>query len=69
MSDAPQTLTVVIPLNVKRRGGRKAMLTPGGMALPGLLKGVPVDWATQCAAMSSEPAGRNWEVRGIVANA
>ena len=35
MSDAPQTLTVVIPLKVKRRGGRKAMLTPGGMALYG----------------------------------
>ena len=32
-----QTLTVVIPLKVKRRGGggRKAMLTPGGMALHG----------------------------------
>jgi len=35
MSDAPQTLTVVIPLKVKRRGGRKAMLTPGGLALHG----------------------------------
>ena len=141
MSDAPQTLTVVIPLKVKRRGGRKAMLTPGGLALhgqqditltkavarafrwrrmlesgrystideiaaaekindsyvsrvlrltllapdivkavldgrqpegmtlPGLLKGVPVEWAAQGAAMSSEPAGRNWDVRGTVANA
>ena len=35
LSEAPQTLTVVIPLKVKRRGGRKAMLTPGGMALHG----------------------------------
>ncbi len=35
MSEAPQTLTVVIPLKVKRRGGRKAMLTPGGLALHG----------------------------------
>ena len=35
MSEAPQTLTVVIPLMVKRRGGRKAMLTPGGMTLHG----------------------------------
>ena len=42
---------------------------PEGMTLPGLLKGVPVEWATQGAAMSSEPAGRNWDVRGIVANA
>jgi hypothetical protein len=29
MSDAGQTLTVVIPLRVKPRGGRKAMVTPG----------------------------------------
>jgi hypothetical protein len=33
----PQTLTVVIPLKVKRRGGggRKAMMTLGGLALRG----------------------------------
>lgn len=28
MSDAPQTLTVVIPLSVKKRGGRKMIITP-----------------------------------------
>ena len=33
MSDAGQTLTVVIPLRVKPRGGRKAMVTPGVLAL------------------------------------
>jgi hypothetical protein len=33
MSDAPRTLTVVIPLRVKPRGGRKAMVTPGVLAL------------------------------------
>ncbi len=33
MSNAAQTLTVVIPLRVKPRGGRKAMLTPGVLAL------------------------------------
>lgn len=33
MSDAAQTLTVVIPLRVKPRGGRKAMVTPGALAL------------------------------------
>ena len=33
MSDAPQTLTVVIPLRVKPRGGRRAMVTPGALAL------------------------------------
>ena len=33
MSDAGQTLTVVIPLRVKPRGGRKAMVTPGALAL------------------------------------
>ncbi|WP_137128504.1 hypothetical protein [Roseomonas sp. HF4] len=33
MSDAAQTLTVVIPLRVKPRGGRKAMVMPGVMAL------------------------------------
>ena len=33
MSEEPQTLTVVIPLSVKRRGGRKAMVTPGVLAL------------------------------------
>jgi hypothetical protein len=33
MGDAPQTLTVVIPLRVKPRGGRKAMVTPGVLAL------------------------------------
>ena len=33
MSDAAQTLTVVIPLRVKPRGGRKAMVTPGVLAL------------------------------------
>lgn len=33
MSEAPQTLTVVIPLQVKPRGGRKAMVTPGVLAL------------------------------------
>lgn len=33
MSDAAQTLTVVIPLRVKSRGGRKAMVTPGMLAL------------------------------------
>ncbi|WP_198368792.1 hypothetical protein [Roseomonas rosulenta] len=33
MSEAAQTLTVVIPLRVKPRGGRKAMLTPGVLAL------------------------------------
>ena len=33
MSDAPQTLTVVVPLRVKPRGGRKAVVTPGVLAL------------------------------------
>lgn len=33
MSGAAQTLTVVIPLWVKPRGGRKAMVTPGVLAL------------------------------------
>ena len=33
MSDAAHTLTVVIPLRVKPRGGRKAMVTPGVLAL------------------------------------
>lgn len=33
MSEAAQTLTVVIPLRVKQRGGRKAMVTPGVLAL------------------------------------
>jgi hypothetical protein len=33
MSEAAKTLTVVIPLSVKRRGGRKAMIAPGVMAL------------------------------------
>ena len=34
MSEAAQTLTVVIPLRVKPRGGRKAMVTPGVRAMP-----------------------------------
>jgi hypothetical protein len=33
MSEATQTLTVIIPLSVKPRGGRKAMVTPGVLAL------------------------------------
>jgi hypothetical protein len=33
MSEAVQTLTVVIPLSVKPRGGRKALVTPGVLAL------------------------------------
>lgn len=33
MSDAAQTFTVVMPLRVKPRGGRKAMVTPGVLAL------------------------------------
>jgi len=33
MSEAAQTLTVVIPLSVKRRGGRKAVVTPSVLAL------------------------------------
>jgi hypothetical protein len=33
MSGAVQTLTVVIPLRVKPRGGRKAVVTPGVLAL------------------------------------
>ena len=33
MSDTAQTLTVVIPLRVKPRGGRKAVVTPGVLAL------------------------------------
>jgi hypothetical protein len=33
VSEAAQTLTVVIPLRVKPRGGRKAMVTPGVLAL------------------------------------
>ena len=33
MSDLAQTLTVVVPLRVKPRGGRKAMVTPGMLAL------------------------------------
>jgi hypothetical protein len=33
MSEASQTLTVVIPLRMKPRGGRKAMVTPGVLAL------------------------------------
>jgi hypothetical protein len=33
MNHAPQTLTVIIPLRVKPRGGRKAMVTPGVLAL------------------------------------
>lgn len=35
MSEVAQTLTVVIPLQVKPRGGRKAMVTPGVLALAG----------------------------------
>jgi hypothetical protein len=34
MSEATQTLTVVIPLRVKPRGGRKAMVTPGVLPMP-----------------------------------
>ncbi len=33
MIEAPQTLTVLIPLRVKPRGGRKAMVTPGLLVL------------------------------------
>ena len=33
MSEEAQTLTVVIPLRVKPLGGRKAMVTPGVLAL------------------------------------
>jgi hypothetical protein len=33
VSEAGHTLTVVIPLSVKIRGGRKAMVTPGVMAM------------------------------------
>ena len=33
MTEAAQTLTVVIPLSVKPRGGRKAVVTPGVLAL------------------------------------
>ncbi|WP_270933605.1 hypothetical protein [Falsiroseomonas oryzae] len=33
MSEAAQTLTVVIPLRMKPRGGRKAMVMPGVLAL------------------------------------
>lgn len=33
MSESAHTLTVVIPLRVKPRGGRKAMVTPGVLAL------------------------------------
>jgi hypothetical protein len=33
MSEAVQTLTVLIPLSVKPRGGRKAVVTPGVLAL------------------------------------
>lgn len=33
MSEAVQTLTVVIPLSVKPRGGRKAIITPATMEL------------------------------------
>ncbi|MBS7790074.1 hypothetical protein KTR66_08715 [Roseococcus sp. SDR] len=33
MSDTAQTLTVVIPLRAKPRGGRKAMVTSGVLAL------------------------------------
>ena len=33
MSETEQTLTVVIPLSVKPRGGRKAVVTPGVLAL------------------------------------
>ena len=33
MSETEQTLTVVIPLSVKPRGGRKALVTPGVLAL------------------------------------
>ena len=33
MIDAEKTLTVVIPLSVKPRGGRKAMVTPGVLAM------------------------------------
>lgn len=33
MSEATQTLTVFISLRVKPRGGRKAMVTPGMLAL------------------------------------
>lgn len=33
MSEAAQTLTVVIPLSMKPRSGRKAIVTPGVLAL------------------------------------
>ena len=33
MTEAAQTLTLVIPLSVKPRGGRKAVVTPGVLAL------------------------------------
>ena len=34
MSEAAQSLTVVIPLSMKPRGGRKAMVTPGVLPMP-----------------------------------
>jgi hypothetical protein len=33
MSEAAHTLTVMIPLSVKPRGGRKAVVTPGVLAM------------------------------------
>ena len=33
MSETAQTLTVMIPISVKPRGGRKAVVTPGVLAL------------------------------------
>ncbi|MFN7538230.1 MAG: hypothetical protein ACK5PY_00315 [bacterium] len=35
MSEAAQTLTVVIPLRIKLRGGRKTMITNGVMVVEG----------------------------------
>jgi len=35
MSEAAQTLTVVIPLQIKLRGGRKSMIANGVMAVEG----------------------------------
>ncbi len=34
MTDAPQLLTVRIPLHVRKRGGRKTMIAPDVLAMP-----------------------------------
>lgn len=55
MTDVPQALTVRVPFTIRKRGGRKLVLAPGGIET-----GAPVRYRVDNAMIKALARGFRW---------